>query len=148
MTPAEGTAESLSENRTIFLWGGTEHPYTSSAQDLSWLNTARQSLSWRAPRSLMLHYLRYRNGCVFLGKYAAYTVSMAFLKAADSTSRSEKQKKQVPSSKLSFRTRSQVLTYMVMKSPWEEHLGNDSLIRCPGTITPLSVTTLTISLHV
>lgn len=40
----------------------------------------------------MLHYLRYRNGCVFLGKYAAYTVSMAFLKAADSTSRSEKQK--------------------------------------------------------
>ena len=35
-------------------------------------------------------YLRYRNGCVLLGKYAAYTVSMAFLKEADSTRRSRK----------------------------------------------------------
>lgn len=59
-----------------------------------------------------------------------------------------KNKKQVPSSKLSFRMRSQVLTYMVMKSPWEEHHGSDSLIRCPGTITALSVTTLTISLQI
>lgn len=41
-------------------------------------------------RSPVMPYLRYRNGCVFLGKYAAYTVSMAFLKEVDSTRRSRK----------------------------------------------------------
>lgn len=79
----------------LFSRGRTEHPFASSAQDQPGLNTARQSLSRRDTEDLReatLHYLRYRNGCVFLGKYAAYTVSMAFLKAADSTNRSEKQK--------------------------------------------------------
>lgn len=44
--PQQGEPESLSEKWTIFLWVGREHPYTSSVQDLPWLNTARQSFSF------------------------------------------------------------------------------------------------------
>lgn len=50
---------------------------------------SERSLS-QSEAASVLRYLRYRNGCVFLGKYAAYTASMAFFRAADSTSRSER----------------------------------------------------------
>lgn len=87
----------VSENGAIFLWRDRAS-FQSSAQDPPRLTTDRQPLS---QKSLVLRYLRYRNGCVFLGKYAAYTVSMAFLKAADSTRRSEKTKGELTRSHLS-----------------------------------------------